>query len=72
MRKRWGEGDLELKADMDRVAQLAEEGKQALEQGDHTKLAYLMDKNFDLRRFVGIAYMHGRGGDTRFVIFLRI
>ena len=64
MRKRWGEGDVELKADMKRVALLAEEGRRALERGDHTLLAFLMDINFDLRRCVGIGCKHARGGDT--------
>lgn len=60
VRRRWNEGDLELRADMDQVAKLAEEGKKALEERNHSKLAYLMDKNFDLRRCVEIHCMHRR------------
>lgn len=60
VRKRWNEGDVELRDDMDQVAKLAEEGKRALREGDHSKLAHLMDRNFDLRRCVGTNDMHGR------------
>lgn len=51
VKKRWLEGDPEIVATMQEVAELAEQGKKALEDKDYLQLATLMDRNFDLRRF---------------------
>lgn len=50
VRQRWLDGDEFIKASMEEVANLALEGHKALTQKDHTKLASLMNRNFDLRR----------------------
>ena len=50
VRERWLAGDEAVRETMEQVAQLAEEGRAALQAGDHAALASLMNKNFDLRR----------------------
>lgn len=35
---------------MEEVASIAEEGREALEKGNHKAIADLMDRNFNLRR----------------------
>lgn len=50
VRHRWLNGDEFIKASMEEVANIALEGQAALTQKDHTKLASLMNRNFDLRR----------------------
>lgn len=50
VRQRWLDGDEFIKASMEEVANIALEGQAALTQKDHTKLASLMNRNFDLRR----------------------
>ncbi|KAK1359459.1 Glucuronokinase 1 [Heracleum sosnowskyi] len=50
VRQRWLDGDEFIIASMEEVANIALEGHAALSQKDHTKLASLMNRNFDLRR----------------------
>lgn len=50
VRQRWLDGDEFIVSSMLEVANLAEEGKSALEEKDYSKLAALMNRNFDLRR----------------------
>ncbi|GAQ91706.1 GHMP kinase family protein [Klebsormidium nitens] len=50
VKKRWLEGDLGIRTAMEEVASIAEEGREALEKGDHKAIAELMNRNFDLRR----------------------
>ncbi len=50
LRERWERGDPEVVAAMGEFARLAEEGRQALQDGDHQRFSSLMDRNFDLRR----------------------
>jgi glucuronokinase len=49
VRERWRRGDPEVVEAMKIWASYAEEGRRALEAGDHEKLGRLMDANFDLR-----------------------
>lgn len=57
---------------MKEVADIAKEGRTALLEKDYTKLAALMNSNFDLRRFVISAYFrlrHAVGTTThRFIM----
>ncbi|KAI4350623.1 hypothetical protein L6164_005065 [Bauhinia variegata] len=50
VRQRWLEGDEFIISSMTKVANLAKEGKTVLEEKDYSKLAALMNQNFDLRR----------------------
>ncbi|XP_071692510.1 glucuronokinase 1-like [Rutidosis leptorrhynchoides] len=50
VRQRWLDGDKFIISSMEEVANLALEGKTALLEKDYTKLATLMNQNFDLRR----------------------
>lgn len=49
LRERWLQGDQDVIRAMDRFARIAEQGKEALEKGDHARFGELMDENFDLR-----------------------
>ncbi|XP_041008715.1 glucuronokinase 1-like isoform X2 [Juglans microcarpa x Juglans regia] len=50
VRQRWLNGDKFILSSMLEVANVAKEGRTALLEKDHSKLAKLMDCNFDLRR----------------------
>ncbi|KAD3641120.1 hypothetical protein R6Q59_003748 [Mikania micrantha] len=50
VRQRWLDGDMFIISSMEKVANLALEGKKALLEKDYSKLAILMNQNFDLRR----------------------
>ncbi|KAJ8650783.1 hypothetical protein MRB53_003806 [Persea americana] len=50
VRKRWLDGDMFIILSMEEVAKIALEGRRALLEKDYTKLAELMNRNFDLRR----------------------
>lgn len=52
VRQRWLDGDQFIRSSMDEVASLAVEGKKALLEKDYSKLADLMNRNFDLRRSI--------------------
>lgn len=52
VRKRWLDGDKFIISSMQEVAKVAEEGRTALLEKDYSKLAMLMNRNFDLRRLV--------------------
>ena len=49
LRERWVQGDTPVIRAMERFAEIARQGKEALEQGDHERFGELMDENFDLR-----------------------
>ncbi len=50
LRGRWERGDPAVHAAMKSFAGLAEQGRQALLEADHRKLAELFDQNFDIRQ----------------------
>ena len=50
LRTRYDQGDREVVETLQQIAQLAEQGKEAIEKGDHDLLHVLIDKNFDLRQ----------------------
>ncbi|KAK9675406.1 hypothetical protein RND81_11G005600 [Saponaria officinalis] len=50
VKQRWINGDELIRSTMNEVANVAVEGRQALLDKDYTKLALLMNRNFDLRR----------------------
>lgn len=50
VRQRWLEGDEFIISSMEEVAELALEGHKALLEKNYTKLADLMNRNFELRR----------------------
>jgi glucuronokinase len=50
LRSRWERGDPEVLEALDRIAELATRGRDALQQGTHEIFASLMNENFDLRR----------------------
>ncbi|KAG1337951.1 putative glucuronokinase 1 [Cocos nucifera] len=50
VRQRWLEGDEFIISSMEEVAKLALEGRKALLEKNYTKLADLMNRNFELRR----------------------
>ncbi|KAJ1402062.1 Ribosomal protein S5 domain 2-type fold [Sesbania bispinosa] len=52
VRQRWLDGDEFIVSSMLEVANIAKEGKTALEEKDYSKLAALMNRNFDLRRLM--------------------
>ncbi|XP_061337394.1 glucuronokinase 1-like [Gastrolobium bilobum] len=52
VRQRWLDGDEFIVSSMLEVANIAKEGRTALEERDYTKLAALMNRNFDLRRLM--------------------
>nr|KYP44013.1 hypothetical protein KK1_034535 [Cajanus cajan] len=52
VRQRWLDGDEFIVSSMLEVASIAEEGRTALEKKDYSKLAALMNRNFDLRRLM--------------------
>lgn len=52
VRQRWLDGDKFIISSMQEVAMVAEEGRTVLLEKDYSKLAVLMNRNFDLRRLV--------------------
>ena len=52
VRQRWLDGDKFIISSMQEVARVAEEGRTVLLEKDYSKLAALMNRNFDLRRLV--------------------
>ncbi|KAF3444559.1 hypothetical protein FNV43_RR14251 [Rhamnella rubrinervis] len=50
VRQRWLDGDELIISSMNEVANIAKEGRTALLEKDYSKLANLMNRNFDLRR----------------------
>lgn len=50
LRSRWDRGDLEARETLDRIAELAVEGRKALLEGNHGSFSSAMNRNFDLRR----------------------
>lgn len=52
VRKRWLDGDIQVRSWMREVAELAVQGKAALEKQDYLVLADLMNQNFELRRIM--------------------
>lgn len=52
VRKRWLDGDEKVRSCMKEVADLAVKGREALLQRDFHTIAKLMDRNFDLRKWV--------------------
>ncbi len=50
LRARWEAGDRATRDAISRIAELADEGRSALLDGDHKTFSSLMDQNFDLRR----------------------
>ncbi|XP_015879050.2 glucuronokinase 1 [Ziziphus jujuba] len=50
VRQRWLDGDELITSSMTEVANIAKEGRTALLEKDYSKLASLMNRNFDLRR----------------------
>ncbi|XP_022134334.1 glucuronokinase 1 [Momordica charantia] len=50
VRQRWLDGDKFIISSMQEVAKVAEEGRKVLLEKDYSKLAALMNRNFDLRR----------------------
>ncbi|KAG7033083.1 Glucuronokinase 1, partial [Cucurbita argyrosperma subsp. argyrosperma] len=50
VRQRWLDGDKFIISSMQEVARVAEEGRTVLLEKDYSKLAALMNRNFDLRR----------------------
>lgn len=50
VRKRWLDGDEFIVSSMAEVADLALQGQTAILEKDYSKLADLMNRNFDLRR----------------------
>lgn len=50
VKQRWLQGDPQIRRGMEEVASLAEEGRVALESRQYSRLAELMNRNFDLRR----------------------
>ncbi len=49
---RWEQGDVAVRETLDRIAELASRGKNALLEGHHERFASLMNENFDLRRHI--------------------
>lgn len=52
VRQRWLAGEEGVRGAMAEVASLAAAGREALLKHDHTAIASLMNRNFDLRRCV--------------------
>ncbi|TKY50485.1 Glucuronokinase 1 [Spatholobus suberectus] len=52
VRQRWLDGDEFIVSSMLEIANIAKEGRTALEEKDYSKLAALMNRNFDLRRLM--------------------
>jgi glucuronokinase len=50
VRQRWLDGDEFIKSSIQEVANIAKEGRTAILEKDYSKLAKLMNCNFDLRR----------------------
>ncbi|GMY13251.1 glucuronokinase 1-like isoform X1 [Fagus crenata] len=50
VRQRWLDGDEFIKSSIQEVANIAKEGRTAILEKDYSKLAKLMNRNFDLRR----------------------
>lgn len=50
LRSRWERGDADVLETLDRIAELASRGRDALLEGSHDRFAPLMNENFDLRR----------------------
>lgn len=50
LRVRWEQGDVETRATLERIAALADEGREAILAGNREQLSTLMNANFDLRR----------------------
>ncbi len=57
VRRRWEEGDREVRRVMAQIARCAVEGREALRRGDTERLGRLIDRNFDLR-----CRLYGEGG----------
>lgn len=54
IRGRYNRGDPQIIKAMDDFAQLAEDGRQAMLEGDIARLSQLMDANFDLRHSISV------------------
>ena len=52
LRKRFDRGDQDVVSAMQTFADLAKQGKAAIESGDHEQLSKLIDQNFDLRKSI--------------------
>jgi len=52
LRARYDAGDVAVRNAMTRFAELTDESKQALLEGDHARFSRLMDENFDLRNSI--------------------
>ncbi|MHA1300952.1 MAG: mevalonate kinase family protein [Candidatus Helarchaeota archaeon] len=52
VRERWENGDKKIIATIEKIGQNAQEGYDALKQGDLDKFNELIDRNFDLRAFI--------------------
>ncbi|KAE9612773.1 hypothetical protein Lal_00005960 [Lupinus albus] len=50
VRQRWLDGEEFIVSSMTQVANIAKQGKEVIEQKDYSKLAALINRNFDLRR----------------------
>ncbi|KAG9453733.1 hypothetical protein H6P81_006637 [Aristolochia fimbriata] len=50
IRKRWLDGDKFIRSSIEEVAEIALEGRSVLLKRDYSKLALLMNQNFDIRR----------------------
>jgi len=49
LRARWSDGDLTVTRTLEQIAALADEGREAIQEGDHERLSELIDMNFNLR-----------------------
>jgi glucuronokinase len=63
LRVRWERGDAEAHETLHRIAALADEGRKALLEGDHSAFSSVMNKNFEMRRSI----MHISEGDLAMV-----
>lgn len=52
VRQKWLDGDKFIRSSMEEVGELALEGREVLLQKNFKELAMLMNRNFDLRRYV--------------------
>ncbi|RRT63480.1 hypothetical protein B296_00021876, partial [Ensete ventricosum] len=52
VRQKWLDGDKFIRSSMEEVGKLPIEGREALLQKNFNELAMLMNRNFDLRRYV--------------------
>ncbi|MQM09125.1 hypothetical protein Taro_041991 [Colocasia esculenta] len=65
VRKRWLDGDVFIRSSMEEVAKIAFEGHAALMEKNYHELAKLMNRNFDLRRYIVIKEMFMHSGSGR-------